>query len=149
MRRPAERRHGSQRGPRPRSRQREEETHRRRVHQREQHADRDHRFAEEPEERRVQVEGRRGVAGVEVDVGELAVKGARDLQEDEPLVLEQDAVVHEGREVCGRDGGDEVRRGPAHAAAGPAHTRTIGANRSTRSRQASTNSGGVPTCPRR
>src|SRR5262249_57086849 len=87
-------------------------------------AERHQRFAEEGEERRVQVERAGGVAGVEVEVWHLAMRRAGDLVEDQPLVLEVDAVGKEAREVRRRQGTDR-ERGEAAAHSRPSRWATL------------------------
>src|SRR5207247_2357496 len=64
---------------------------------------------------RVQVEDARRVAGVEVDVGQLAAERARDAVQERALVLQVDAVGEETREVRGREPGHGERGEASHA----------------------------------
>ena len=114
MRRPAERRGGRERPPRERARERIEQAGARRVDRDQQPADGHHRLAEGVEKGGIQVEAARRVAGVEVEVGALAAERPRDLEEDQALVFEQDAVVDEGGEIGGR-GDHHQQADPVHA----------------------------------
>src|SRR6185295_18013139 len=73
----------------------------------EQAADRRGRAPEERQRARAEREVPRGVAGMEIDVGQLAAEDAAQLEEERAFVLHLEAVVTKREEVpeCGR--GDE------------------------------------------
>src|SRR5438552_14851317 len=87
----------------------EEERRRRRASDRARGAQQRQARAEEPEQQRVQVEGRRRVGRLEVGVGQLPVAHPEGLVRDHALVLDEEAVAVEEEEVGERREEDERR----------------------------------------